>query len=61
MFRWAIACFIVALVAGIFSFTGVAVGSSSVAKIVFGAALLLALIGTIVAVARRNPHHRDPP
>ena len=59
MFRWALAFFLIAVVAGIFGFTGIAVGASSVAKIVFGAALALGVIGAVIALVRRNPPHRD--
>lgn len=57
MFRLALAFFLIAVVAGIFGFTGVAVGASSVAKIVFGAALTLGVIGAVIALLRRNPPH----
>jgi uncharacterized membrane protein YtjA (UPF0391 family) len=51
MFSWAIAFFIIALVAAIFGFTGLAVSAAGIAKIIFVVALILAIVS--FAVGRR--------
>ncbi len=51
MFSWAIAFFIIALVAAIFGFTGLAVSAAGIAKIIFVVALILAVVS--FAVGRR--------
>ena len=55
MFGWALAFLVIATVAAVFGFSGVAVGAASIAKAVFAVALLVAVIGAVVAVARRHP------
>jgi uncharacterized membrane protein YtjA (UPF0391 family) len=52
MFSWAIAFFILALVAAIFGFTGLAVGAAGIAKIIFVVALVLAIVS--FAAGRRT-------
>ena len=44
MFSWAIAFFIIALIAAVFGFTGLAVSAAGIAKIIFVVALVLAII-----------------
>ena len=44
MFSWAIAFFVIALIAAIFGFTGLAVSAAGIAKIIFIVALILAII-----------------
>jgi uncharacterized membrane protein YtjA (UPF0391 family) len=51
MFSWAIAFFIIALVAAVFGFTGLAVSAAGIAKIIFVVALILAIVS--FAVGRR--------
>lgn len=51
MFSWAIAFFIIALIAAIFGFTGLAVSAAGIAKIIFVVALILAIVS--FAVGRR--------
>jgi uncharacterized membrane protein YtjA (UPF0391 family) len=46
---------VVALVAAVFGFTGVAAGAATLARAVFAAAMIVAVMGAILAVARRNP------
>jgi uncharacterized membrane protein YtjA (UPF0391 family) len=53
MFSWAIAFFIIALIAAIFGFTGLAVSAAGIAKIIFIVALILAIISFIAG--RRGP------
>jgi uncharacterized membrane protein YtjA (UPF0391 family) len=55
MFALALAFLIIAMGAAVFGFTGVAVGAASIAKVVFIAALIIAVLGAMVAVARRHP------
>ncbi len=52
MFSWAIAFFIIALLAAIFGFTGLAVSAAGIAKIIFVVALILAVVSL---VAGRRP------
>ncbi len=53
MFSWAITFFIIALLAAIFGFTGIAASAAGIAKIIFIVALILAVIS--FAVGRRPP------
>lgn len=50
MLTWAISFFLISVVAGIFGFTGIAVGAQAIAKILFGIFLLLFLIVLIFGV-----------
>jgi uncharacterized membrane protein YtjA (UPF0391 family) len=50
MLKWAIIFFLVSVVAGIFGFTGIAVGAQAIAKILFGIFLVLFLIVLIFGV-----------
>jgi uncharacterized membrane protein YtjA (UPF0391 family) len=52
MFSWAIAFFIIALIAGFFGFFGVAASAAGIAKIIFVVALIMAVI-TFVLNRRR--------
>lgn len=54
MYGWALAFLIIAVAEVVFGFTGVATGSATIAKAVFGVALMIAVVGTIVAVVRRH-------
>jgi uncharacterized membrane protein YtjA (UPF0391 family) len=53
MLNWALIFFIVALVAALFGFTGIAVASAGVAKILFFLFLVLFLVSLIAGMARR--------
>jgi uncharacterized membrane protein YtjA (UPF0391 family) len=56
MFGWALAFFVIALVAALFGFTGIAAGAAGMAKIIFFVALAIAIIGAIAAAVRgRSP------
>lgn len=55
MFAWALASLVIALVAAVFGFTGVAAGAATLARAVFAAAMILAVMGAIIAVVRRPP------
>ena len=50
MIKWVIVCRVVALVAALFGFTGIAVAAAGIAKFLFGLFLLLCLIFFILAV-----------
>jgi uncharacterized membrane protein YtjA (UPF0391 family) len=52
MFSWAIAFFVIALIAAIFGFGGLAAGAAGIAKIIFVVALIMAIISFI---AGRRP------
>jgi uncharacterized membrane protein YtjA (UPF0391 family) len=52
MFGWALALLIVALIAGVFGFGGVAIISAEIAKIIFIIAIILFLASVIVGLLR---------
>ena len=51
MLRWAVIFLIIALVAGLFGFTGIAAASAGIAKILFGIFLLLFLVALLLGIA----------
>jgi len=51
MFSWAITFFIIALIAGVFGFFGIAASAVGIAKIIFVVALAMAIIS--FAMGRR--------
>ena len=54
MLTWAIIFFLISVVAGVFGFTGIAVGAQAIARILFGVFLILFLIlifGVLAGVA----------
>lgn len=50
MIKWAVIFLIIALVAAVFGFTGVAVAAAGIAKFLFGLFLLLCLIFFVLGV-----------
>ncbi len=54
MLRWAIAFFIIALVAAIFGFGGIAVAAAGIAKILFFIFLVLFLVALLGGLVRRT-------
>ena len=52
MFSWALAFFLIALIAAIFGFGGIAASAVGIAKIIFVVALILAVVSLI---AGRRP------
>ena len=56
MLSWAITFFVLALVAAIFGFTGIAVGAAGIAKVL----LFLFVIGFIVSLIMHSRGPRDP-
>jgi len=55
MLRYALIFFIVALIAALFGFTGVAAGAAAIAKILFYVFLAVAGIALIMGLLRRGP------
>jgi uncharacterized membrane protein YtjA (UPF0391 family) len=53
MLRWALAFFIIAIIAAVFGFTGIAVASAGIAKILFVVFLVLFLLSLIGHLFRR--------
>jgi len=53
MLRWAIAFFIVALVAAVFGFLGIATAAAGIAKILFFIFLVLFLVSLVGGLVRR--------
>ncbi len=53
MLGWALAFFLIAIVAAIFGFGGIAVASAGIAKILFFLFLVIFLVTLILGVARR--------
>jgi uncharacterized membrane protein YtjA (UPF0391 family) len=54
MLYYAAVFFIIAIVAAIFGFGGVAAGASSIAQILFGLFLLIAVVSLILGLVRRG-------
>jgi len=53
MLNWALAFFVIAILAAIFGFTGIAAASAGLAKILFFVFLLVFLVTLVMGVARR--------
>ena len=53
MLRWAIAFFIIAIVAAIFGFGGIALAAAGIAKILFFIFLVLFLVALLGGLVRR--------
>jgi uncharacterized membrane protein YtjA (UPF0391 family) len=53
MLSWAVAFFIVALVAAVFGFTGIAMGAAAVGKVLFFIFIVLFLLSLVAHVSRR--------
>jgi uncharacterized membrane protein YtjA (UPF0391 family) len=54
MLYWAAVFFIIAIVAAVFGFGGVAAGATSIAQILFGLFLLIAVVSLILGMVRRH-------
>jgi uncharacterized membrane protein YtjA (UPF0391 family) len=54
MLGWAAAFFIIAIVAAIFGFGGIAAGAVSIAKVIFFVFLVLFLLSLIMGLVRRG-------
>jgi uncharacterized membrane protein YtjA (UPF0391 family) len=55
MLQYAAVFFVVALIAAVFGFTGIAVGAAEIAKILFFIFLVLFVISLVVGMFRRSP------
>lgn len=53
MLHYAVVFFIIALVAALFGFTGIAIGAASIAKILFTVFLAFAIVTFILSLLRR--------
>lgn len=54
MLGWALAFFIIAIIAGVFGFGGIAAGAASIAQILFWAFVVLFVLSLILGLARRG-------
>jgi uncharacterized membrane protein YtjA (UPF0391 family) len=54
MLYWAAVFFVIAIVAAVFGFGGVAAGASSIAQILFGLFLLIAVVSLVLGLIRRG-------
>ncbi len=52
MLRWALIFFVLALIAAMFGYGGIAVGAAGIAKILFFAFLILAAVAIVANLAR---------
>ncbi len=50
LLQWALVAFIVAIVAGLFGFTGMATGAASVGRVLFGLFLVVAAVFLVLAL-----------
>ena len=50
LLQWALVAFVVAIVAGLFGFTGVAQGAASIGRLLFGLFLVIAVIFLVLAL-----------
>lgn len=53
MLNWALAFLLIAILAAVFGFTGIAVASAGIAKILFFVFLVIFLVTLVMGVARR--------
>ncbi len=53
MLNWALAFFLIAVLAAIFGFTGISVASAGIAKVLFFLFLVVFLVTLVMGVARR--------
>lgn len=54
MFTWVIIFFVIAIIAAIFGFTGIASAAAGIGKIIFFIALILFVVSLIVQFVRRK-------
>ena len=55
MLSWAIGFFIIAIIAAVFGFTGIAVGAASIAKFLFFLFVILFIGALIMGLVRGSP------
>ena len=51
LLKWALICFVVSLIAGGLGFTGIASGAGSLARILFGLFMVVAIVIVVIAFA----------
>ncbi|GEP05485.1 DUF1328 domain-containing protein [Methylobacterium oxalidis] len=51
LLKWALIAFVISLIAGALGFTGIASGAASLARILFGLFLVLAILIVVIAFA----------
>lgn len=51
LLKWALICFVISLLAGGLGFTGIAAGAGSLARILFGLFLVIAIAIVVIAIA----------
>ncbi|WP_375456587.1 DUF1328 domain-containing protein [uncultured Methylobacterium sp.] len=51
LLKWALICFVVSVIAGGLGFTGIASGAGSLARILFGIFLVVAIVIVVIAFA----------
>jgi uncharacterized membrane protein YtjA (UPF0391 family) len=54
MLRWALAFFIVAIIAGVLGFTGIALATAGIAKLLFYLFVILFLVSLVGHLLRRS-------
>ena len=54
MLRWAVIFLVIALIAAVFGFTGIAIGAAVTAKVLFVIFLIGAIVGFILHASRRT-------
>lgn len=55
MLRWAFAFFIVAIIAAIFGFTGIAAGAVEIARVLFFLFIVLFMVSLMIGLFRGKP------
>lgn len=60
MLAWALAFFVIAIIAAVFGFGNIAAGAASIAKILFFIFLVLFLVALIVGMMRGGGSRRIP-
>ena len=50
LLQWALIAFVVAIVAGLFGFTGIASGAASIGRVLFGLFLVVAVLFLVLAL-----------
>jgi uncharacterized membrane protein YtjA (UPF0391 family) len=60
MLQYAAVFFVIALIAAVFGFTGIAVGAAEIAKVLFFIFLALFVISLLVGMFRRSPSFPEP-
>jgi uncharacterized membrane protein YtjA (UPF0391 family) len=60
MLYWAIVFFLIAVVAAVFGFGGIAAGAATIAQVLFWIFLVVFLVSVVVGLARRGRSHHAP-